>query len=129
MQQLMGELRSWKQQNERRLQHLSHRAATPLAPPAPTPLTPHVPPPRQRPQPVAFGGGASTTTFSGRGGACGASGAETPPRPAERSTGGASPAYAGTPGSARRGGEQPSLRELQRELLSLKSSLSVYLGT
>lgn len=173
MHQLMGELRSWKQQNERRLQQLSQRAKQPLGytstelPGGPPPQ--HLPPPppqqhewsegrREDPTPMTVAGFMSrpgvlaakqnlgstpqgtpqTATAADiiRGGlaeyhyAQGASHTtpQSTPQPVSRRDARpmASPAVGH---SASRRGDPPNLRELQRELISLKSSLSVYLGT
>lgn len=104
MHQLMGELRSWKQQNERRLRQLSSRASQPLAQMMNV-MSPHSLAEFPEPDsPVATQLANERRTHS-----------ET------------SPTFSNP--AANSPSHQPSLRELQRELKKLKSSLSVYLGT
>lgn len=137
MQQLMGELRSWKQQNESRLRQLSSRASQPVVvesePRSPSNIS----------NPGREESGVGHGFLEARN--CHAS----PSKRSRRSTGWSDEAskkqmpQAETSWdlesrSERRSPErektmqqaqQPSLRELQRELQKLKSSLSVYLGS
>ena len=137
MAELMAEVRSWKMQNEERLKALTANRRTPPKQPAPF-----------RAAAAALGDAPTQARTPARQAAASPPVAESPlavlraagggPRAAAaaaaaRSNGAAQPSplrpqSARPGGGARDAGDHRSLRELQKELESLKRSLSVYLG-